>query len=130
MAYSARADIEAHFGVTNVDRWADLDSDENVAKITARITASITYADATIDDAIRGGIWAVPFGTAPEGIKNASVEIAAWWLYQSRPRSDNKSDKGFDSMLEQTMKYLQRVKAGKVRFNLSHKGLVPLVSRG
>lgn len=130
MAYSTRADIEAHFGVTNVDRWADLDSDDSAAKITARITASITYADATVDDAIRGGIWPVPFTTVPEGIKNASVEIAAWWLYQSRPRADNESDKGFDTMHEATMEYLGEVKRGVVRFNLSHKGLVPLVARG
>ena len=127
MAYCTRADIEARHGVTNLDRWADLDSDDNAANITARITAAIVYADARIDSELRGGVYAVPFAVVPEESKGLSVEFAVWWLYQARPRTDNEADKGFDKMIEDSMKFLKRIKRGVVRFALAYKEIVPLV---
>lgn len=127
MAYSARADIEARFGVANVSRWADLDSDGDTTKITNRITAAITYADATVNDETRSGVYTVPWSTVPEGIKNASVEIAGWWLYTARPRSGQEEDKGFDKMRDAVMKYLKRIRRGEVRFDLAYEEIAPYV---
>ncbi len=129
MAYSTRSDIETRFGVENVKRWGDLDNDGNPGNITARITAAIVSADATIDDATRNGIYSVPWSTVPEGIKNASRALAAVWLYQSRPSSDHEEGKGFADLEASMMAYLDKVRTGIVRFNIASNETVPFVSQ-
>lgn len=127
MAYSERSDIEQRFGVTNVDRWADLDSDSNATNITARITAAILRADSIVDEATLGGVYPVPWSTVPNGIMNASAQLAGIWMHDSHPLSGVDGTSGFKNLMEQTMDYLKKVATGAVRFAITHEEIVPLI---
>jgi phage gp36-like protein len=92
MAYSARADIEARFGVSNVSVWADLDNDEDATKITNRIAAAIAWADAYIEGIMRGSHFRIPIvtlaGGTPTIVTDLSAKLAGLWLYEARGSKD------------------------------------------
>ncbi len=85
MAYSTRADIEAQYGVVNVEKWADLNNNQNAGEITARIDQSIIEADNEIDSRLRLGPFVIPWPVPiPVGIVSLSAIYAGVWLYSSR----------------------------------------------
>jgi|GEM_PF-4794069 len=88
MAYSTTSDIANLIGAANRDCWADLDNDGNSTSIANAIAAAIERADAEIDDTLRNGSWAIPFGAAPTRIKWLSAKLAAAFLYQARGLED------------------------------------------
>ena len=59
MAYITKAKVEAVYGVNNIAKWSNLDNDDAQAN-DARIDDAITYAEAYIDDKLRGGRYVVP----------------------------------------------------------------------
>jgi phage gp36-like protein len=87
-SYCVRADIEAVFGSTNVERWADLNNDGNATEITARIVRAIQIAEAEVNDRLRGGPYSLPFSTVPVAIENLTASLAGVWLYESRGVED------------------------------------------
>lgn len=94
MSYCVRSDVERLYGMTNVSKWADLDNDQDAAKITARITAMITSADEEIDSRLRGGRYEVPIigmgdtGSVPRTILDLSALKAGLLLYEDRGATD------------------------------------------
>jgi len=98
MAYSAKANVEQLYGPDNVASWADLDNDEDVDKIAARIAAAILYADAEIDDILRGGPYALPLAnsesTTPTSVVGLSATLAGVWLYERRGVEDFDEESG------------------------------------
>ena len=92
MSYCATSDIEAVFGVTNVDNWADLDNDENATNIAARIARAIVVSDAEIDDIMRRTGYRTPLvdssGNTPTTIVNLSATKSGLWLYNARGVTD------------------------------------------
>lgn len=87
MAYSARTDLEARFGVDNIAQWADYNNDAVSATITANITAAIAYADAYIKGWIRGARYASLnltniSDTVDPLIVDCSARLAGVFLYE------------------------------------------------
>lgn len=130
MAYIVRADIEAIFGVSNIDVWADLNNNDNAGEITARITAAITRAEAMVDDRLRGGPYTVPFtGTIPETIKDVTARLAGVWLYESRRIEDAEDDEVGRAPYHQKVaeKTLSDIAAGKIRLDVATRTLYPQI---
>ena len=98
MPYSVRSNVESVYGVNNVFKWADLDSDENAGSITARITRAIVVADDMIDNVLRVAHYTIPIanaaGTVPVTIVELSAVMAGLWLYEARGSQDFDQDTG------------------------------------
>ena len=92
MGYSVRTDLDGVFGKNNVDAWADLDGDQDAAKITTRIANAIVTADDRIDSFMRGGLYSLPLvnklSETPVIIRDVSAKLAGVWLYESRGVQD------------------------------------------
>ena len=90
--YCTRSNIEATFGVKNVERWAKLQDSYEAADITARITRAIAVASEDIDDTLRFAGIAVPCvdedGETPTTIEQICADLAGVWLYESRGVDD------------------------------------------
>lgn len=94
--YCTRAQIEAVFGVSEVQKWADLDEDAdgdaNDADVVARIARAIAVASAEIDDFVRGMPYVTPLadadGNTPTTIENIAATMAGVWLYEARGSQD------------------------------------------
>lgn len=106
IVYATRSDVEDVFGVVNVDKWADLDDDDDAGKITARITRAILVATARVDDFLRGGPYTIQF-TAPivVPIVDITAKFAGTWLYAARGVAD------FDEEIGKAQDRLQFVRA-------------------
>lgn len=90
--YCTRSDIEDRFGVNNVADWADLDNDEDATKIANRITRSITWASAEIDDHAAVSNYTIPLadsgGSTPTTVEHLAAVLAGIWLYEARGDAD------------------------------------------
>jgi hypothetical protein len=90
MAYCLRSDVEQHFGVENVKKWADLDDDENTTTIASRVAYMIEVADSYIDAHLRAAHFEpLPIeqddsSSAPTIIKHLSAELTGVLLYEAR----------------------------------------------
>jgi len=85
MAYAQQSDIEDVFGTDNVATWSQLDNDVTTAD-TDRIARAIAWADAYINNRMRGLRWRIPIvGTeASVIVTDWSANLCGWWL--QRPR--------------------------------------------
>jgi phage gp36-like protein len=110
MDYCTRADIESLFGADNVAKWADLDSDQDATKITARITKAIIYAQADLDSRLMGGPYIVPFTTAHAVITDLTARLAAIWLYKAHGTTDTTSDEGKTRMTAEKAEVSKTIK--------------------
>ena len=92
MPYAARTDLDDVFGSVNINKWADLENQQDSALITARVNRALLYADAVIDDTLRGGLYALPIETkaaaTPTLIVDIASKLAAVWLYELRGNTD------------------------------------------
>ncbi len=86
--YCTRSNIEATFGVQNVEDWAKLQSSYEAADITTRITRAIAVASEDIDDTLRAAGIEVPCvaddDSTPTTIEQICADLAGVWLYESR----------------------------------------------
>lgn len=88
--YCTQADIETTFGQFNVSKWADRDNDGDGTKIAARIARALEVGASKVDDALRGGRYALPFSDpVPIVIREAAAKLAGVWLYEGRGLEDN-----------------------------------------
>ena len=89
--YISKSDVETVFGISNVATWSNLDNTQAGAN-EDRIDAAIAYAEAAINDWLRGGRYAVPItGTSvavPRVVVDWAAKYAGVWLYQSRGQLD------------------------------------------
>ena len=98
-AYITKAKIEAVYGVSNIAKWSNLDNDDAQAN-DDRIDDAITYAEAYIDDKLRGGRYVVPItGTIPTAIIDMAAKMAGVWLYNTR-RIIRKSDDNTGALIQ------------------------------
>ncbi|HAI11079.1 MAG TPA: hypothetical protein DCM28_05200 [Phycisphaerales bacterium] len=97
MPYSTRTDIEDIFGPINVQTWGNLDAgdieDEDVlADIAARITRAISHADDHINAILSGSDYTIPLSAQPGKsiglITTISATLAGCWLYEARGLDD------------------------------------------
>ena len=133
MSYCARADIESVFGVENVKQWADLDNDEVSTKIAARITAAIAYAQAEVDDRLRGGPYTPPLDEPPPSvITDIAAKLAGVWMYENRGVRDYNPDTGeaehrLTFQKDDAEKKLREIRVGLRRLDLADRMHAPQV---
>jgi len=98
MTYCVKTDIYDVYGETNTKKWADLDNDEDSAKIDARIAKAIAWADNEIDSRLRKSLYSLPLqdedGDTPPDILNTAALLAGVWLYENRGVNDFDPDTG------------------------------------
>lgn len=122
MSYATADNLNTRFGSTNITKWADLEGD--ASGVTARITAALAYADACIDQTLRGGGYAVPVQfQANTGtdvmLQDWACVIAGHWLYFSRGLLDEDKQQGkIEKLFEEVEKKLASVRAGKLRLDV------------
>lgn len=89
MAYAARTNVEAVFGVDSVSKWADLENEGVEADIAARIASALSYAEDEVNGRLRGGPYSIPLGEPVESsIVDITAKLAGVWLYESRGVQD------------------------------------------
>lgn len=123
MGYCTRANIETAIGATNTAKYADLDNDQDAAKILARITVVIADVTATIDDRLRGGPHTVPFDTTPTMIRRIAERLSAAQLYESRGAKDVDPETGqavhiYEGMKNDALSDLRAIRDGSLLLDL------------
>ena len=98
-------DIKDIFGITNVERWADLDGDEDETKIAARIAKACANATEEINDFLRESRYAIPLvkvgGSTPSAtVVQMAAKIAGCWLHDNRGAEDGDEDGKPDNKLQ------------------------------
>lgn len=133
MAYAVRSDVEAFYGPRNVERWADLDEDQDPAKIAARIEAALAWATSEIDDHLRGGPYPVPFVLpAPATIVDLCAKLAGAWLYASRGAQDMNPQTGeqldrLSAVRNDVYAKLRKLHAGVIRLDVTMRESAPSI---
>lgn len=96
MPYTTTDAIYGVFGRTNTRKWANTTGEMTEAEVDARIAAAIVWADAWIDDSLRGTAYQLPLqstsGSSLAVIDDLSAQLAGTWLYMSRGLRDGKLD--------------------------------------
>lgn len=95
MPYATRTDLEAVYGRENVETWADLENNDVEADVTARVAAALAFAEADVNNRLRGGPYVIPLTLPVETIiVDLTAKIAGVWLYESRGIHDTNSETG------------------------------------
>lgn len=130
--YIVESDIQARFGIDNVNTWADLDNDD--VPDAGRVDASIAYAEDRIDDFFRDGRYAIPFafrGVISQTLKNWAAVLAGWWLYTSRGMRDEEAGERIRVLVEGddgtggVEADMRSLAAGVLRFNAKQSNSQP-----
>lgn len=130
--YASRYGINERFGKDNVDKWADVSSDQIGSQIDA-ITSAISMADDFIDDSLRGGLISViPFvAPVPATIVNIANNLAAVYLYEAKGVKDYDANGNVQHRLQYqkrwAMEQLDRVRRGTIKLGLRTANTVPLI---
>lgn len=91
--YCNRTDVEQVCGVVNVEKWADLDDDDNSTNIASRITLAITLQYERMNDLLRAeSKYTVPLVstvdvipvTYPYAPRFINATLAGVWLYEAK----------------------------------------------
>lgn len=83
--YCAEADLVLIYGQKNINRWADLDNDEDNYVIDARIEWACEFATEFVNSRLLRGPYAVPFDSPyPLLIVNLTAMYAGILLYDGR----------------------------------------------
>lgn len=130
--YANELDVYSVYGRTNVDKWADLDNDENPVAILARVISSIELATEIVNNELQSSRYAFPLhgnATPPKSIVDATAKIAGALLYEGRGIEDTKKKTNpVENRKVQAMKYLARIKIGLATLPIEHNsGAAPTV---
>ena len=82
--YCLRADVERRWGVENVRQWADLENDEDAAKILAQITWAIAQATSRIENDLSSSVYVLPFDPVPTEVRKYAAVLAGVELFGCR----------------------------------------------
>jgi phage gp36-like protein len=94
-AYCTDDDLDQLYGRTNVDKWADLESNEVAAEIRSRRAWARVEASREIDDRLRNGPYPVPLARPiPRTIARLAAQYAGVLLYESRGIQDVNPETG------------------------------------
>jgi hypothetical protein len=97
--YADRADIELLFGKTNVEKWADVDNNQNQDDIGTRICWALQNAKAYFDDSLYRGPLVIPFvAPYPNQVRVENARYAGCTLYDSRGVVDMVDGKAHDAL--------------------------------
>lgn len=126
MAYATRADIENRFGKSAVKKWASMEGSTSLADVTAKITTALADAETEVDDALRGGPYAIPFTSIPGRITALTARLAGVILYEARGvELEDESDDAetIANHRKQIMETLRKIKHGGIQLSvaIAHK---------
>lgn len=133
MPYASRTDLDDVFGSVNINKWADLENQQDSALITARVDRALVYADAVIDDTLRGGLYDLPVvdksAATPTLIIDVATKVAAVWLYELRGSTDFDPKTGeithkLAIHKKQSGDMLRKIKAGMITLDATLKGSI------
>lgn len=82
--YCTRQDVERRWGIKNVKIWADIDSDEDNAKIQTQISWAIQTASDRIDADMATLDYTVPFSPIPAIVRQQTAALAGAILFNTR----------------------------------------------
>lgn len=116
--YIALSDINNRWGTVNVATWSDLDSNETPDTADAtRVAAAIVYAEAVINDKLRGRQYALPLvssaGTTPSVIVQIAATLAGVWLYAGRGIGEDEQGERMTAAEEKVIAELEQYASGQ-----------------
>jgi phage gp36-like protein len=108
------------FGRSNVNKWADLDNDNEDATIRRRKAWALHRASRKLDELLQGGPYTLPFEMPYDNsIVDATARLAGVFLYESRGIEDSESAlNNVSAHKEEVMQWAYRVKRGAIRLNM------------
>ena len=127
--YSDRVDIENFYGVDNVAKWADLNSNEIASEITAKIDKANRETFAYFNSRLLGGNYTIPFPVIFDQIRLMSARYAGWLLYSARGVDDSQDNE--DNMLlshkDDVELMLDRIRAGSLLPGDPEVSMIPVI---
>lgn len=82
--YCSRSDIERRWGVNNVRQWADLENDNNAARIQMQIDWAILAASERINSDLAASVYKLPFDPVPYAVRRFAATLAGVELFNTR----------------------------------------------
>lgn len=90
--YCNRTDVEQVCGKVNVEKWSDMDDDDNSTNITSRITLAIELQYNRMNDLLRESKYTIPLVsttdttpvTYPYAPRFINATLAGVWLYEAK----------------------------------------------
>jgi phage gp36-like protein len=128
MSFSTVEDINKIFGRTNVERWADLENDQDPADITARIDDALELADEYFKDRLLGGPYVIE-EPLPKLFVYNHAKLAGLFLYESRGFEDADPTNNMSHARKEVDKYIdnllnRRVRLGSVESSKSSPSVI------
>ena len=100
--YAGREDVEHIFGKSNVEKWADLNNEEDPIEVAERVAWALNLAESAVNSRLRQGPYSIPFdatsssGSGDNGvpleITDTTARQAGIYLYDGRRISDDPDD--------------------------------------
>jgi phage gp36-like protein len=133
VSYCTKADIEQRFGAANITSWSNINNEDSTEDITARVASAIAFAEAEINDRLRGGVYGIPLtltnpsddegaNNTPPMIQEICINLAAVRLYEARGVEDfdEKTGKPFHKLTwcrTDAAEKLKEIRVGVIRLD-------------
>lgn len=130
--YATCEDLTSVFGNDNVDKWADLNNEEDAQFIRDRKNWALHLASRRIDELLYAGPYSVPFSLPyPVTLVDMTARLAGVILYEGRGIADSDDmDHKLASFKQEVHAWCSRVVNGQVRLRVSmNKATYPQVVR-
>ncbi len=117
LAWTSPEELYNLFGRTNVNRWADLENEDNASDIQARLLWAIDEATADARLRLNTAMFAEDPSCIPRPLRMATTRLAGVALYESRGVKDTTSEDGEHRLTyhkKQADLFFQKVVAGQL----------------
>ena len=125
--YTDKTTLELVFGTQNIKRWADLDGDENLEKINARVAYVCEVASAELEAIFRQKRYELPL---PETfvVKDLATRLAGLKLHDARKVIDGDSTPDTLSLVRQEVQNtIEKIRLGELILGDVQVTVVPAV---
>jgi len=114
--YISQSDVEAQFGVTNVNDWADIDNDGNATTISNRISTAISYGEGMFEGRLRTSRHDVPYSdTTDQLVKSICAIYAGEYLYRSRGLRDIDETNRLKAVVDRADQIMRMIITGQIK---------------
>lgn len=125
--YTDKTALELVFGTQNIKRWADLDGDENLEKINARVAYACEVAESELEAIFRQKRYVLPL---PETfvVKDLATKLAGLKLHDARKIIDSDSTPDTLSLVRQEVQNtIEKIRLGELILGDIHATTIPVV---
>jgi phage gp36-like protein len=113
--YATCDDLYMIFGRSNVDKWSDVDNDQDESLMRERKAWALHLASRELDDALRSGPYGTPFELPyPTTLIDATARLAGVLLYESRGLVDEESTSVMQPHRDRVLRFTKRVLGGQL----------------